>query len=517
MPRMNTDDSSSGSSDSSGAPEGRRPDAAPPPTGDMSAEEFRRHGHALIDWIGDYFADIEARPVLAQVKPRELIDKLPAAAPAAGEPMDAILADVDSLIVPALTHWNHPSFFAYFATSTSAPGIFGELLSAAFDVKALLWRTAPAAAELEEVALSWLRQMLGLPAAFAGVIYDTASVSSLHAIAAARENLNLDIREQGLSGRPDLPLLRVYASEQAHSSIDKAVIALGLGGRSLRKIPADADFRMDADALALAVEEDKRNGLLPFCVVATVGTTSTTSIDPVARIADICERHGLWLHVDAAYAGSAGIVPELRPLVMDGCARADSLTLNPHKWLFTPFDLSVLYCRRVEVLHRAFSLVPEYLRAPAAETAGVRNGADYGVQLGRRFRSLKLWMILRYFGHDGLAARIREHCRLARLFASWVEADPRWELLAPVPLSVVCFRARPAAGDNEPDDARAARLDALNERLMHAANATGALFISHTRLHDQFTLRLAVGNIRTTETHVRHAWQLLHTQLTLLL
>lgn len=498
MPRMKKDDS-----------EGQ---LTAPPTGDMSAEEFRRHGHALIDWISDYFTNIEARPVLAQVKPRELIAQLPVAPPATGEPMDAILADVDQLILPALTHWSHPSFFAYFATSTSAPGIFGELLSAAFDVKALLWRTAPAAAELEEVVLSWLRQMLGLPEEFAGVIYDTASVSSLHAIAAARENLNLDIRAQGLSGRADLPLLRVYASEQAHSSIDKAVIALGLGQRSLRKIPADAEFRMDADALAHAIDEDTRDGFLPFCVVATVGTTSTTSIDPVSRVADICQQHKLWLHVDAAYAGSAGIVPELRPLVLDACERADSLTLNPHKWLFTPFDLSVLYCRRIEVLHRAFSLVPEYLRTPVAETEGVRNGADYGVQLGRRFRSLKFWMILRYFGHEGLAARIREHCRLARLFASWVAASPEWELLAPVPLSVVCFRARPALTEGETDDAYAARLDALNEQLMHAANSTGSLFISHTRLHDKFTLRLAVGNIRTTQEHVRRAWELLQQQ-----
>jgi aromatic-L-amino-acid decarboxylase len=489
---------------------------APPPTGDMSAEEFRRHGHALVDWIANYFAEIETRPVLAQVKPRELIDKLPVAPPAAGEPMDAILADVDRLIVPALTHWNHPSFFAYFATSASAPGIFGELLSAAFDVKSLLWRAAPAAAELEEVTLSWLRQMLGLPDAFAGVIYDTASVSTLHAIAAAREHLNLDIREQGLSGRADLPPLRLYASEHSHSATDKAAIALGLGQRSLRKIPADAEFRMDAEALERAVEEDRRDGLLPFCVVATVGTTSTTSIDPVARIANVCERHNLWLHIDAAYAGSAGIVPELRPLVLDGCERADSLTLNPHKWLFTPFDLSVLYCRRIEVLHRAFSLVPEFLRTPVAETEGVRNGADYGVQLGRRFRSLKLWMILRYFGHDGLAARIREHCRLARLFASWVEGAPDWELLAPVPLSVVCFRARPAHAGDADDAQRAARLDALNERLLHAANATGALFISHTRLNDKFTLRLAIGNIRTTEQHVRRAWELLNEQLVLL-
>ncbi len=482
-----------------------------PAQGDMSAEDFRRYGHQLIDWISDYFTNIEQRPVLSQIKPGDLIAQLPKSAPAQGESMDAILADVDRLIVPALTHWGHPSFFAYFATSTSAPGIFGELLSAAFDVKALLWRTAPAATELEEVALSWLRQLLGLPDSFGGLIYDTASVSTLHAIAAAREALNLRVREDGMSGRPDLPLLRVYTSEQAHSSVEKAVIALGLGQRSLRKIPVDAAFRMDADALERAIEEDVQAGIVPCCVVATVGTTSTTSIDPVPAIADVCERHQVWLHVDAAYAGSAAVVPELRH-VLDGCARADSLTTNPHKWLFTPFDLSVLYCRRMEVLHRAFTLVPEYLRTPDAEAQAVRNGSEYGVQLGRRFRALKFWMILRYFGHEGLAARIREHCRLARDFAVWVEAAPGWELLAPVPLSVVCFRACPAV-DGESDAQRAARLDALNEQLLHLVNATGEAFISHTKLHERFTLRLAVGNIRTTDEHIRRVWQLLNEQL----
>jgi len=479
-----------------------------PPLGDMNAEDFRRYGHELIDWISDYFTRIEELPVLSQVKPGALVEQLPDAPPANGESMEAILADVDRLIVPALTHWSHPSFFAYFATSTSAPGIFGELLSAAFDVKALLWRTSPAATELEQVALSWLRQMMNLPGEFDGLIYDTASVSSLHAIAAARESLDLRIREEGMSGRDDLPLLRVYASEQAHSSIEKAIITLGLGQKSLRKIPADAEFRMDAGALARAIDEDKAAGYLPFCVVATVGTTSTSSIDPVPAIADVCERHQLWLHVDAAYAGSAAVVPELQYIIA-GSERADSLTTNPHKWLFTPFDLSVLYCRRIDVLRRAFSLVPEYLRTPEAET--IRSGSDYGIQLGRRFRALKLWMIIRYFGHEGLAARIREHCRLARLFASWIEAAPNWERLAPVPLSLVCFRACPAV-DGETDDEREARLDALNEQLMHAANATGEIFLSHTRLDDKFTLRLAIGNIRTTEEHVRRAWELLNEQ-----
>ena len=502
-----------------------------PPLGDMSAEEFRRYGHEVIDWIADYFAHPEKYPVLAQVEPGELRSKLPASPPRSGEPMPEILADVERLVVPAITHWNHPSFFAYFATSSSAPGVFGELLSAAFDTKAMLWRTSPASTELEEVALDWLRQLMGLPADFEGLIYDTASVASLHAIAAAREALNLKIREDGMSGRPDLPLLRLYASEQSHSSIEKALIALGLGQRSLVKVPTDPEFRMDASALARLIEEDRRAGRLPFCVVATVGTTSTTSVDPVPAVAEVCERERLWLHVDAAYAGSAGIVPELRH-ILAGCERADSLVTNPHKWLFTPFDLSALYSRRLDVLRRAFTLIPEYLRTP--EQDAVRNGSDYGVQLGRRFRALKLWMILRYFGHEGLAARLREHCRLARLFASLIEESDDWELLAPVPLSVVCFRARTtvegetdkAEGDGGAaegladevreglaDEVRSARLDALNERLMNAANATGEVFISHTKLHGRFTLRLAVGNIRTTEEHVRRAWRLLNEKL----
>ncbi|MDQ3805230.1 MAG: pyridoxal-dependent decarboxylase [Acidobacteriota bacterium] len=480
-----------------------------PPLGDMDAEEFRRHGHALIDWVADYLARPEKYPVLAQVRPGELRSQLPASPPERGEPMEEIVRDIERLVVPALTHWNHPSFFAYFATSASAPGVLGELLAAAFDAKAMLWRTSPASTELEEVALDWLRQLMGLPAEFGGVIYDTASVATMHAVAAAREGLNVRVREDGMSGRADLPLLRLYASEHSHSSVEKALIALGLGQRSLVKVAADAAFRMDAGALARAVEEDVRAGALPFCVVATVGTTSTTSVDPVPDIADVCERHRLWLHVDAAYAGSAAVAPELRH-VLSGCERADSLVTNPHKWLFTPFDLSALYSRRLDVLRRAFTLTPEYLRT--SEAGEVRNGSDYGVQLGRRFRALKLWMILRYFGHEGLAARIREHCRLARLFASWVEESADWELLAPVPFSVVCFRARPGVGD-EREAERAARLDALNEDLMNAANATGEIFLSHTKLGGVFTLRLAVGNIRTTEAHVRRAWELLNEKL----
>jgi len=483
-----------------------------PTLGDMSKEEFRRFGHELIDWVAEYLEHVEDLPVLAQIEPGDLKAQLPVAPPETGEPMEQIIADVDRLIVPALTHWNHPSFFAYFATSTSAPGIFGELLSAAFDNKAMLWRTSPASTELEEVTLDWLRQMMGLDAGMTGIIYDTASVSSMHAIAAAREGVELRIREEGMSGRKDLPLLRVYVSEQSHSSIEKGVITLGLGQRGLRKIPTDSEFRMDSKALGAAIAEDKQNGIVPFCVVATVGTTSTSSIDPVAEIIPICERYMMWLHVDAAYAGSAAVVPELR-YILKGCERADSLAVNPHKWLFTPFDLSVLYCRHLNLLRRAFSLVPEYLRTPEQEQ--VRSGSDYGVQLGRRFRALKLWMIIRYFGHEGLAARIREHCRLAKLFAAWIEGDPNWELMAPVPLGLVCFRACPAI-DWIDDDVRNARLDVLNEAIMHGVNATGKALLSHTKLNGKLTLRLSIGNIRTTEKHVRQVWDLLNEQLKLL-
>ena len=477
--------------------------------GDMDKEEFRRFGHELIDWIAEYFDHIEELPVLSKIQPGDLKAQLPTTPPESGEPMQQIIADIDRLIVPALTHWSHPSFFAYFATSTSGPGIFGELLSAAFDNKSMLWRTSPASTELEETVLDWLRQMMGLDPGMLGIIYDTASVSSMHAIAAAREGVEQRIREEGMSGRPDLPLLRVYVSEQAHSSIEKGIITLGLGQRGMRKIPTDSEYRMDPRALATAIREDKQNGFIPFCIVATVGTTSTSSIDPIKEIIPIGEEHAMWLHVDAAYAGSAAVVPELR-YILDGCERADSLVVNPHKWLFTPFDLSVLYTRHLDLLSRAFSLVPEYLRTPEQEK--VRNGSDYGIQLGRRFRALKLWMVIRYFGREGLAARIREHCRLAKLFASWVDESSEWELLAPTPLGLVCFRACPKR-EGESEESRAKRLDLLNESIMHAVNATGKALLSHTKLNDKVTLRLSIGNIRTTERQVSQVWQLLNDEL----
>ncbi len=470
-----------------------------PDFGDMPKEDFRRHGHELIDWIADYFENIEQFPVLSQIEPNWLKDNLPKSAPETGEDFAEVIKDIDKLILPAVTHWNHPNFHGLFSTSTSSVGIFGELLSAAFDMKAMLWRTSPASTELEEVVLDWLRQMMGLDSGLKGIIYDTASVSTLHAIAAAREGLDLKIRELGMSGRADLPLLRVYTSEQSHSSVEKAVILLGLGQKSLVKIAVDDKFRMRPDKLREAIEADKANGYLPFCVVATVGTTSTTSIDPIPEIVPICEENKLWLHVDAAYAGSAAIVPELQNC-LKGCERADSLVTNPHKWLFTPFDLSVLYCRHLDLLKRAFTLVPEYLKT--SET--VTNQMDYGIQLGRRFRSLKLWFIMRYFGQQGMIERIREHCRLAKLFASWVEKSEDWEMLAPVPFALVCFRACPKSVED---------LNALNENLMNSINESGEAYISHTKLNGKFTLRVSIGNIRVEERHIEKLWSLLNEKL----
>ena len=465
--------------------------------GDMPADEFRKYGYEIVDWIADYFQNIEQYPVLSQIEPGSLKDALPAMAPQAGEDFGEVLDDVGNLILPAVTHWNHPNFHGLFSTSTSSVGVFGEMFAAAFDMKAMLWRTSPASTELEDVVLDWLRQMLGLPEHFEGIIYDTASVSTMHAIAAARERLNLKIRDEGMSGRDDLPPLRVYCSEHVHSSIDKSCITLGLGTRSLGKIECNDRFEIRPDALAEAIEEDIEAGLVPLCVIATIGTTSTSSVDPVDAIADICEKYGLWLHVDTAYAGPAAILPEKRDL-FKGWERADSIVVNPHKWLFTPFDLSVLYCRDLSVLKQAFSLVAEYLKT--SETGMVKNGMDYGIQLGRRFRALKLWFVIRYFGVEGLTARLREHCRLANLFASWVEGSSDFEMMAPVPFALVCFRACPGGADD---------LDSLNEQIMNEINASGEAYLSHTKLNGKFTLRLSVGSIRVEERHLKKVQDLL--------
>jgi aromatic-L-amino-acid decarboxylase len=465
----------------------------------MSPAEFRKHGHAVIDWIADYLERPDKWNVLPAVRPGELRDALPPAPPPHGERMDAILEDFQRLIVPATTHWNHPDFMAYFANSSTGAGVLGEALTAALNVNAMLWKTSPAATELELLTLDWLRQMLGLPPDFLGVIGDTASSNTLYALAAAREmHPELRIREQGMAARDDLPPVFIYCSEEAHSSVDKAVMTLGFGLSSLKKIPTDDGLRMQAKALAETVASDRHSGAIPLAVVATVGTTSTTAIDPVPAIAGICEREKMWLHVDTSYGGSAAILPEMRH-VLDGCDRADSLVVNPHKWLFTPMDCSVLYTRRPDLLKRAFQYVPEFL--VVSEGSDVVNLMDYGISLGRRFRALKLWFVIRHFGVEGLRSLIREHIRIARRLSEWIDADSELERMADANFSTVVFRHRPPGLGED-------RLDEHNTRILAAVNATREIYLSHTRVRGSYALRIAIGNIHTTEAHVRRALDL---------
>jgi aromatic-L-amino-acid/L-tryptophan decarboxylase len=480
-------------------------------TGDMDPAAFREHGHRVIDWIADYLDGVGDLPVLAQVAPGEVRAQLPPHPPRRPEPFDTLLADLDRVVLPGITHWNHPAFHAYFAITGSGPGILAEAISAALNVNGMLWRTSPSATELEELVLDWLRQLLGLPASFRGVITDTASVSTLVALASAREQADLDIRQRGMTGRPDLPPLRVYTSEQAHSSVEKAAITLGLGRDGVRAIGTDDAFRLDVDALEAAIAEDVRLGHRPIAIVPTVGTTSTTSIDPVPAIADLRDRwaaalgHPIWLHVDGAYGGMLAVCEEHRG-VLEGVERADSFVTNPHKWLFTPIDCSALFLRDVDTLTRAFSLVPEYL---TTDDEGVTDFMDWGVQLGRRFRALKLWFVLRYFGADGLAERIREHVAQAQRVVAWVGSHPDVELAAPAPMSTVCFRARPAWATDAEEEA----LARLNQRWLARVNATGRVLLSHTVLDGRYVLRLATGNLRTTDERLGATLALLEDEL----
>ncbi|MGW8267991.1 MAG: pyridoxal phosphate-dependent decarboxylase family protein [Longimicrobiales bacterium] len=468
------------------------------PAGDMPEAEFRKSGGMVLDWIARYLEGADRYPVLAQVSPGEIKGNLPTQPPESGESMEQILRDFEDLILPGITHWNHPAFHAYFAITGSAPGILGEMLASALNVNAMVWRSSPAGTELEELTLEWLRGLLGLPAFFDGTINDTASSSSLYAMAAAREAKLPEAWEKGLSG---IRRGRFYASDQAHSSIDKAAITLGFGREGVRRVASDEAFRLRPDALRAAIREDLENGIVPVGAVATLGTTSTTSVDPVETMAAIAREFDLWLHVDAAYGGPAAMVPELRPL-FTGWEKADSIVVNPHKWLFTPIDCSVLYVRDSEQLKRAFSLTPEYLRTSEQELA--RNLMDYGVALGRRFRSLKLWFVMRYFGAEGMRERIRQHVEMAREVAAWIDAEPQWERVAPVPFSTVVFRYRPGGVDPEAQDG-------LNRAIMDQVNATGNVFLSHTVLNGRFCLRLALGNLKTRWEHLERSWELLRT------
>jgi len=464
----------------------------------LSGFDLHRAFERAANWIDAYYREPARYPVLSRARPGEFRAALPAHAPLEGEEFDAIFDDFEALVIPAITHWNHPRFFAYFAISATPITVIAEALAAALDVNAMLWRTSPAATELEDHVLEWLRELLGLDAGLHGIVYDTASTGGFTALAAAREALGLDVRERGLAGRTDVPPLRVYLTEHTHSHIEKGAIALGVGRENVVRVAVDDAFAMRPEALERALADDRARGFLPMCVAATVGTTSTTSSDPIEAIGEITRRHGVWLHVDAAYAGPAAILPEFRHLLA-GCDRADSLVVNPHKWLFVPIDLSVLYVRDPENLRRTFSLVADFLVTP--ET-GVRNYMDYGLQLGRRFRALKLWFAMRHLGVRGMQERLRAHIALAQLFATWVEAEPEWQILAPHPLSVVCFRSAPG-------DLHGAALDDHNARIVDAVNATGEAFLSTTRLDGRLAIRVAIGNERTTEDDLRAVWTLL--------
>jgi aromatic-L-amino-acid decarboxylase len=450
----------------------------------MRPDEFRRHGHALVDWMADYLRDVGTLPITPDVVPGEIRARLPEAPPLDAEPFEALFEDFRRIIVPGMAHWNHPGWFAYFPCNNSPPSILGEMLTATIGAQGMSWVTSPAATELEQVVMDWLRQMIGLPAGYAGVIQDTASTATLVALLTARERA---------SGAP----LTVYASREAHSSIDKGVKLAGYGLAMLRHIETGDTFALRPDALARALEADRAAGLRPACVVATVGTTSSTAIDPLRPIAELCRRHGAWLHVDAAYAGAAAIVPELRPL-FDGMEQADSIVFNPHKWLLTNFDCTAYFVRDPAALLATFQTMPEYLRT--GYDADVVNFRDWGIQLGRRFRALKLWFVIRSYGVEGLRALIRRHVALARELAGWVEADPHFELMAPVPFGLVCFRYHPAGRPEE-------ELDALNARLLAAVNAGRARYLTHTRLGGRYVIRLVVGQRTTEREDVVAAWE----------
>ena len=478
---------------SRGASERSRSPAA---AGDLAPEAMRAHLHLIADWIADYRGTIEQRPIAPRVRPGDIAARLSVDPPETPTPLDDIVAELDSVVMPGIVHWGHPAFLGYFGSTSNTPALAGEMIAAALNVSAMTWQTAPAATEMETVVLGWIRRMIGLPDAFTGVVYDTASIAVLHALAAARERCGVDVRTRGLAGRSDVPVHRVYASDQAHSSIEKAMIVLGLGEENVVRIASDSAFRMDVAALRDAIRDDLRSGFRPMAVVATVGTTSTTSVDPVADIAALSRESGLWLHVDAAYGGAMALVPDGK-WAMEGVALADSVVVNPHKWMFVPLDFSALYVRRPELLRAVFSLTPEYLSGDAA--AGEINYMDYGLQLGRRFRALKAWMTFRAFGREGLASRISEHRRLAQAWARWVETDPRFVLAAPVPMAVVCFRFAPAGAD-------AGACDRLNAEIVQAVNASGDGYLTHTRVGGRVVMRVGIGNILTTEHHLAQVW-----------
>lgn len=470
---------------------------------DMQPSEFLNAGKEVIEWATRYFTNIENYRVLPSIKPGEIEKLIPNKPPEFGEDFETILSDIDRIVIPGITHWQHPKFMAYFASTASGPGILADIISSTLNLNGMVWKSSPALTEVECKVLDWYRAILGFPESFKGIIYDTASISSFHGIAAAREYKFPESRNKGMSS---LSHPRLYCSEQAHSSIEKAAIALGIGMEGVRKIKVDSEFKMIPEELEKAIEEDIRNGNSPFCVVGTIGTTSTTSVDPIDEISELCRKYDLWLHVDAAYAGVTSMLPEMKKY-FKGIEYADSIVTNPHKWLFVPIDLSVFYTKRPDILKRAFSLVPEYLKTDA--DSEVENLMDYGIQLGRRFRSLKLWFVIRYLGVEGLKEILRKHIRLAQSFADWIKKSSEFELLAPVPFSTVCFRAVPKGMD-------AQNLNEFNKVLLEHINSTGKLFLTHTVLNNKFTIRLVVSGIRQEERHVLEAREIIQEEFEIL-
>lgn len=464
----------------------------------MHTEGFRKEAHRLVDWMADYLRDIRSYAVKSQVKPKEIIDQLPEKPPEKGESFESILTDFENLIMPGITHWQHPSFFAYFPANNSPPSVLAEMLTATIAAQCMNWETSPAAAELEERMTQWLRQMLGLPPEFTGVIQDTASAATLCSILTARERLSdFRVNKKGLY---ESPAMAVYSSKETHSSIEKDVKIAGLGSDSLRKIDVDENFAMMPEALEEEIQSDLRNNINPLCVVATLGTTGSTAIDPIKKIGRICKEHDLWLHVDAAYAGTALLLPEMR-WMSEGIELADTFVFNPHKWMFTNFDCSAYFVKDPSLLVRTFEILPEYLKS--AETAQVNNYRDWGIPLGRRFRALKLWFVIRTCGVSGLKEMIRNHIKWAHELAEEIESRPNFELLAPVPLNLICFRYHPKGVDDP------AMLDTLNARLLDELNRSGKMYLTHTKLNGKYTLRFVASQTQVKKDDITRAWQLI--------
>lgn len=464
----------------------------------MDLHEFRRYAHEIVDWMADYLENIEKYPVMAQVRPKEIMNQLPPDPPQKSESFEQILADFEKVILPGVTHWQHPSFFAYFPANSSPPSVLAEMLTATLGAQCMIWQTSPAATELEERVLSWLGKMIGLPPDFVGVIQDTASTATLCSILTAREKaFNYSINAKGMN---DKGILTTYCSTETHSSIEKSVKIAGLGKEYLRKIPVDENYAMIPEELEAAIESDLSKGYHPICIVATLGTTSSTAIDPLRKIGEICAKYNVWLHVDAALAGTALLLPELRWMI-DGIEYADSFVFNPHKWMFTNFDCSAYFVKDPGALIQTFEILPEYLKTKEGDR--VNNYRDWGIQLGRRFRALKLWFVIRHYGVEGLQQKVREHIRMAKDLTKKIEESEDFEMLAPVPLNTICFRYKPPGIDDTE------QLNHMNEKLLERLNRTGKLYMTHTKLNGVYTLRFVIGQTYVKPRHVEQGWQLI--------